>query len=154
MATLYKICWPKLSTQQFWFCPHFSWAELKDLRLFLWTQKAYFSQILAHVQLMKNGGKIKSVAFIILVSVDKKKKNTNKHVCIESMRCACIEKAWDLLLEHMKYNRSFVSLRADYISSFSNHKTQKPPWPSQNTFDHRILTATMINESIVSFDIL
>ncbi len=28
------------------FCPHFSWAELKDLRLFLCTQKAYFSQIL------------------------------------------------------------------------------------------------------------
>ncbi len=28
------------------FCPHFSWAELKYLRLFLWTQKAYFSQIL------------------------------------------------------------------------------------------------------------
>ncbi len=25
---------------------HFSWAELKDLRLFLCTQKAYFSQIL------------------------------------------------------------------------------------------------------------
>ncbi len=32
--------------QHFCFCPHFSWAELKDLRLFLWTQKAYFSQIL------------------------------------------------------------------------------------------------------------
>ncbi len=28
------------------FCLHFSWAELKDLRLFLCTQKAYFSQIL------------------------------------------------------------------------------------------------------------
>ncbi len=28
------------------FLPHFSWAELKDLRLFLCTQKAYFSQIL------------------------------------------------------------------------------------------------------------
>ncbi len=27
------------------FCPHFSCAELKDLRLFLCTQKAYFSQI-------------------------------------------------------------------------------------------------------------
>ncbi len=26
--------------------PHFSWAELKDLRLFLCTQMAYFSQIL------------------------------------------------------------------------------------------------------------
>ncbi len=26
------------------FCPHFSWAELKDLRLFLCTQKAYFSK--------------------------------------------------------------------------------------------------------------
>ncbi len=32
--------------QHFCFCPHFSWAELKDLRLFLCTQKAYFSQIL------------------------------------------------------------------------------------------------------------
>ncbi len=30
----------------FCFCPHFSWAELKDLRLFLCTQNAYFSQIL------------------------------------------------------------------------------------------------------------
>ncbi len=28
------------------FLPHFSWAELKDRRRFLWTQKAYFSQIL------------------------------------------------------------------------------------------------------------
>ncbi len=28
------------------FLHHFSWAELKDLRLFLCTQKAYFSQIL------------------------------------------------------------------------------------------------------------
>ncbi len=28
------------------FCPHFSWAELKDLGLFLCTQKAYFSLIL------------------------------------------------------------------------------------------------------------
>ncbi len=28
------------------FFPHFSWAELKDLRLFLYTEKAYFSQIL------------------------------------------------------------------------------------------------------------
>ncbi len=28
------------------FCPHFSRAELKDLRLLLCTQKAYFSQIL------------------------------------------------------------------------------------------------------------
>ncbi len=28
------------------FCLHFSWAELKDLRLFLCTQKAYFSQML------------------------------------------------------------------------------------------------------------
>ncbi len=28
------------------FLPHFSWAELKDRRLFLCTQKAYFSQIL------------------------------------------------------------------------------------------------------------
>ncbi len=26
--------------------PHFSWAELKDLRLFLCTQKVYFSQIM------------------------------------------------------------------------------------------------------------
>ncbi len=32
--------------QHFCFCLHFSWAELKDLRLFLCTQKAYFSQIL------------------------------------------------------------------------------------------------------------
>ncbi len=32
--------------QHFCFCPHFSWAEFKDLRLFLYTQKAYFSQIL------------------------------------------------------------------------------------------------------------
>ncbi len=32
--------------QHFCFCPHFSWAELKDLRLFLCTQKAYFSHIL------------------------------------------------------------------------------------------------------------
>ncbi len=32
--------------QHFCFCPHFSWAELKDLRLFLCRQKAYFSQIL------------------------------------------------------------------------------------------------------------
>ncbi len=32
--------------QHFFFCPHFSWAELKDLRLFLCTQKDYFSQIL------------------------------------------------------------------------------------------------------------
>ncbi len=30
----------------FCFWPHFSLAELKDLRLFLCTQKAYFSQIL------------------------------------------------------------------------------------------------------------
>ncbi len=30
----------------FVFPPIFSWAELKDLRLFLCTQKAYFSQIL------------------------------------------------------------------------------------------------------------
>ncbi len=30
----------------FYFCPHFSWAQLKNLRLFLCTQKAYFSQIL------------------------------------------------------------------------------------------------------------
>ncbi len=30
----------------FVFFPHFSWAELKDVRLFLSTQKAYFSQIL------------------------------------------------------------------------------------------------------------
>ncbi len=29
--------------QHFCSCPHFSWAELKDLRLFLCTQKAYFS---------------------------------------------------------------------------------------------------------------
>ncbi len=28
------------------FGPHLSWAEPKDLRLFLYTQKAYFSQIL------------------------------------------------------------------------------------------------------------
>ncbi len=28
------------------FCPHFPWAELRILRLFLCTQKAYFSQIL------------------------------------------------------------------------------------------------------------
>ncbi len=28
------------------FCPHFLWAELKDLRLFLCTQNTYFSQIL------------------------------------------------------------------------------------------------------------
>ncbi len=28
------------------FLPHFSWAELKDIRFFLWTQKDYFSQIL------------------------------------------------------------------------------------------------------------
>ncbi len=28
------------------FCHHFSWAELKDLRLFLCTKQAYFSQIL------------------------------------------------------------------------------------------------------------
>ncbi len=32
--------------QHFCFWPHFSWAELKNLRLFLWRQKAYFSQIL------------------------------------------------------------------------------------------------------------
>ncbi len=32
--------------KHFCFCPHFSWAELKDLRLFLCTQKAHFSQIL------------------------------------------------------------------------------------------------------------
>ncbi len=32
--------------KHFCFCPHFSWAELKDLRLFLCTQKAYFSHIL------------------------------------------------------------------------------------------------------------
>ncbi len=32
--------------QHFCFCPHFSWAELKELRLFLCTQNAYFSQIL------------------------------------------------------------------------------------------------------------
>ncbi len=31
--------------QHFCFCPHFSWAELKDLQLCLCTQKAYFSQI-------------------------------------------------------------------------------------------------------------
>ncbi len=30
----------------FVFAPHFSWAELKDLRLFLYTQKAYLSRIL------------------------------------------------------------------------------------------------------------
>ncbi len=30
----------------FYFCPHFSRAELKDLTLFLCTQKAYFSEIL------------------------------------------------------------------------------------------------------------
>ncbi len=30
--------------QHFCFCPHFSWAELKALRLFLCPQKAYFSQ--------------------------------------------------------------------------------------------------------------
>ncbi len=34
--------WTKLKMQHFCFCPH----ELKDLRLFLCTQKAYFSQIL------------------------------------------------------------------------------------------------------------
>ncbi len=28
------------------FCPHFSWAELKNLGLFLWTQKVDLSQIL------------------------------------------------------------------------------------------------------------
>ncbi len=33
-------------TKTFVFSPLFSWAELKDLRLFLCTQKAYFSQIL------------------------------------------------------------------------------------------------------------
>ncbi len=32
--------------QHFCSCPHFSWAELKDLTLFLCTQKTYFSQIL------------------------------------------------------------------------------------------------------------
>ncbi len=32
--------------QHYCFCPHFSWAELKDLRLSLCTQKAYFSLIL------------------------------------------------------------------------------------------------------------
>ncbi len=36
--THYNIHWTKLWTQHFWFCPHFSWAELKDLRLFLCTQ--------------------------------------------------------------------------------------------------------------------
>ncbi len=39
----------KLNTFVFFcFCniAHFSWAELKDLRLYLCTQKAYFSQIL------------------------------------------------------------------------------------------------------------
>ncbi len=40
------IHWTKLWTQHFCFCPHFSWAELKDLRLYLYTQKAYFSQIM------------------------------------------------------------------------------------------------------------
>ncbi len=32
--------------QHFSFCPHFSWAELKDLKLFLCTQKAYFVTLL------------------------------------------------------------------------------------------------------------
>ncbi len=32
--------------QHFCFCPYLSWAGLQDLRLFLKTQKAYFSQIL------------------------------------------------------------------------------------------------------------
>ncbi len=40
--TLNKI----INATLFCFCPHFSWAELKDLRLFLCTQKAYFSPIL------------------------------------------------------------------------------------------------------------
>ncbi len=41
------------------FCPHFSWAELKDLRLFLCRQKAYFTQILFTIlcaKEMANGG--------------------------------------------------------------------------------------------------
>ncbi len=33
-------------TEQNYKCNTFIWAELKDLRLFLWTQNAYFSQIL------------------------------------------------------------------------------------------------------------
>ncbi len=41
-VTLNKI----INTTHPHFCPHFSWAELKDLWLFLCTQKAYFSQIL------------------------------------------------------------------------------------------------------------
>ena len=40
------IYWTKIQMQHFCFCPHFSWAELKDRRLFLCTQKAHFSQIL------------------------------------------------------------------------------------------------------------
>ncbi len=46
VASSGDIHWPKLWTKHFCFCPHFSWAELKDLRLFLCTQKAYLSQIL------------------------------------------------------------------------------------------------------------
>ncbi len=41
-----NIHWTKLYMQHFCFCPHFSQAELKYLRVILCTQKAYFSQIL------------------------------------------------------------------------------------------------------------
>ncbi len=54
-SKLYLIKWPVsvcvciyiyIYTEQNYKCNTFVWAELKDLRLFLRTQKAYFSQIL------------------------------------------------------------------------------------------------------------
>ncbi len=39
--------------KHFCFCPHFSWAELKDPILFLCTQKAYFSQICPRLATIK-----------------------------------------------------------------------------------------------------
>ncbi len=40
--------------QHFCFCPHLSWAELKDLRLFLCTQKAYLKcAVLSHSTMLQ-----------------------------------------------------------------------------------------------------
>ncbi len=41
----YKYTLNKIINATLLFCPYFSWTELKDLRLFLCTQKAYYSNI-------------------------------------------------------------------------------------------------------------
>ncbi len=86
--------------QHFCFCPHFSWAELKDLILFLCTQKAYFSQVFL-TNLLVHSSSMAVRSFWILTG-------TGTRCCIRRSRASQICSMGDMSGEYAGHVRNVM----------------------------------------------